>query len=150
MVAFLVGGNAVGYDWASPATWSMVVLPILIWGRSVFFGIYVSGDRLKIVSWFWTYRLQASRISKVSVANYNGYVTMWSGGGGLYSTSVSMIGFEFDSGRERYFPATAMRVSRARTAGEALRRRLGLPPLADAVSFRRLARGETDQGSGRA
>ena len=95
------------------------------------------------MSWFWTYYLDHSTISRISVVNYNGDVIMWSGGTDLYSANVSMIGFELQSGRERFLPATAMRYQRAKSAGAELRHELGLGPDPDVGSFRRSARRAT-------
>jgi hypothetical protein len=64
--------------------------------------------------------LTETECSASSRRNYNGYINMWSGGVDLFSANVLMLGFE-SAGRERLFPATAMRYSTAKAVAEELR-----------------------------
>jgi hypothetical protein len=127
ILAFFISGGA--DDWAKPGPWLFVAVPVLMLGRSIFFGVYLCETQVKIVSWYWVYRLDRTAVSRVLTGNYNGWVVRWSGGIHFYSANVLMIGFEFTDGRERFYPATAMRHSRAKMAAQELRREMGLQPV---------------------
>jgi hypothetical protein len=122
LLAIMVGA----YNWGTPEPWVLVVAPVLMLIRSMFFGVYVDGAAVKIVSWYWTYFLARSAVRDVRLRNYNGWVNRWSGGIDIFTANVLMIVFVLESGRERPFPATAMRHSTAKHTLEDLRSRLGM------------------------
>ena len=80
LLATVVGA----YNWGTPGPWVLVAAPVLMLLRSVFFGVYVNGTAIKIVSWYWTYVLERRTVRDVKVLNYNGWVNRWSGGTDMY------------------------------------------------------------------
>lgn len=135
IATFFVGGGA--QDWSAPPPWLMVGAPVVLIARSFWFGIYVNQTTIKVVSWFWTYRLDRNAVKRVLVRNYNGFLILWSGGTDLYSANVLMVGFELDNGMERAFPATAMKYSAGKAVAEELQLMLGLQVNVGERRFRR-------------
>ncbi|SFR85558.1 hypothetical protein SAMN05428970_3193 [Agromyces sp. CF514] len=124
-LAGLLIGSGSSIDWSSPITWLVVALPAVLLLRSLFFGVYLNADQLRIVSWYWSYTIDRAEVSSLSLQNYNGFVIGWSGAVDLYSSNVLMIAIQTEDG-ERRFPATAMRRSTAQRAITYLGEALGL------------------------
>ena len=71
--------------------------------RAPFMGIYVRGDCLKIVSWFWNHRLSLSELDSVDATNYGGILTRGSNSSWISSRlQVLTVRVAFDERERRY------------------------------------------------
>ncbi|MDR5691822.1 hypothetical protein RH861_07065 [Agromyces indicus] len=131
-IAATVVGSGVP-DWRTLGAWIFVGLPAAVIVRSWWFGVYVDASTVKVVSWYWTYRIDRDSLKRVTLQNYNGFATMWTGGGGTDFVTWAVLMFEFEDqrGKVREFPATAMWWRSAKTAADELRDLLGHAPYSE-------------------
>lgn len=131
-IAIVVLGPGVP-DWRTWPAWTFVGLPAALIVRSWWFGVYVDVSTVKVVSWYWTYRVDRDSLQRVTLQNYNGFATMWTGGGATDFVTWAVLMFEFEDrrGKMQAFPATAMWWRSAKVAGGELRAVLGHAPYSE-------------------
>ena len=95
--------------------------------RSLFFGVWIEDDSMKIISWCITRRVSVNSITAILHRPYAGLLTGGAGGNNLVSSRTKMIGVRLDSGAERFWPVTIMGNAQSRRTVKALSEGLQLP-----------------------
>lgn len=108
-------------------TWLYLLPALFFLLRSVWFGVYVGTDEIRIVSWVRTYRVARADVDAVLVRIYNGYLIRWSGGLDIFSAHVQIIGIARRTGKRTFYPATAMSNRRSKVVSAWLAEEIGVP-----------------------
>lgn len=123
LVAFFLGP----FGWGGLILWILIpIVAVLIFIRSLFFGVYVSDAAVRIVSWFWTYKIDRGDIRGIRLRNYDEWMLASSDNLDVFSANVVMVEFQLESGQERSFRSTSMGHANAKRAVEELRSLLGI------------------------
>lgn len=110
-----------------PDTWLYIAPALFFLLRSVWFGVYVGNDEIRIVSWLRTYRVARADVDAVLVRIYNGFLIRWSGGLDIFSSQVQIIGIAQRTGKRKLYPGTAMSNRRAKVVSALLSEEIGVP-----------------------
>ncbi|RUQ86657.1 hypothetical protein [Labedella gwakjiensis] len=111
-----IGANVIGTRvWESDSVndlsfwfYLSVALGLAFMVRSLFCGVVIDANQLKIVSWYYTRRYPRNAIAAITYQSYAGLFTNGGGGANLLSTRTKMIGVRLTSGREKLWPVTIM------------------------------------------
>ncbi|KQR54226.1 hypothetical protein ASF88_05320 [Leifsonia sp. Leaf336] len=95
-----------------PLAWVGMAALALAAVRSLFVGVYLSNEHIRVKSWFRTYTIPLDAGTRCRAVHYESwYVTR---GSAYRSVQMLFLSWEADGGRRsRSFPATAVRRSRA-------------------------------------
>lgn len=86
-----------------------LALPVALFMRSLFMGVYVSATSVVVRSWFWTYTIERSDITAVLERGYVGTFTRGSGSPGIFNSWFRAVGFQRSSGRRKMYDGVILR-----------------------------------------